>query len=80
MIDADVLPVPDLHVMEILFPADAMETSIGKLNAIVASGVAKIVIGGFAVRGVPLCRDHTGRRSPCGKRSLTKDLSTASRR
>jgi hypothetical protein len=55
VIDADGLPVPNSHVVEITFPGDTIETALGSVNTIVGAGVAKIVVGDATVRGVPLC-------------------------
>jgi len=55
VIDADGLPVPNSHVVEITFPGDAIETALGRVNTIVGAGLAKIIVGDITVRGVPLC-------------------------
>jgi hypothetical protein len=55
VIDTDGLPVPNSHVVEITFPGDAIETSMGRVNTIVGAGLAKIIVGDATVRGVPLC-------------------------
>ena len=55
VIDADGLPVPNSHVVEITFPGDTIETALGSVNTIVGAGVAKIIVGDATVRGVPLC-------------------------
>lgn len=55
VIDADGLPVPNSHVVEITFPGDAIETALGRVNTIVGAGVAKIIVGDVTVRGVSLC-------------------------
>ena len=55
VIDADGLPVPNSHVVEITFPGDAIETILGRVNTIVGPGTAKILVGDITVRGVPLC-------------------------
>jgi hypothetical protein len=55
VIDTDGLPVPNSHVVEITFPGDAIETAMGRVNTIVGSGLAKIIVGDATVRGVPLC-------------------------
>jgi hypothetical protein len=55
VIDADGLPVPNSHVVEITFPGDAIETAMGRVNTIVGAGLAKIIVGDTTVRGVPLC-------------------------
>jgi hypothetical protein len=55
VIDADGLPVPNSHVVEITFPSDATETTLGRVNTIVGAGIAKIIVGDATVRGVPLC-------------------------
>jgi hypothetical protein len=41
VIDADGLPVPDSHVVEITFPGDAIETILGRVNTIVGPGTPK---------------------------------------
>jgi hypothetical protein len=55
VIDADGLPVPNSHVVEIAFPGDAIETVLGRVNTIVGPGNAKILVGDATIRGVPLC-------------------------
>jgi hypothetical protein len=55
VIDVDGLPVPNSHVVEITFPGDAIETTLGRVNTIVGAGLAKIIVGDATVRGVPLC-------------------------
>jgi hypothetical protein len=55
VIDAEGLPVVNSHVVEIVFPGDAIETALGKVNTIVGPGAAKIIVGDMTVRGVPLC-------------------------
>lgn len=55
VIDADGLPVPKSHVVEITFPTDATDTMIGKMPTLVGAGAAKILVGDLIVRGVPLC-------------------------
>jgi len=55
VIDADGLPVPNSHVVEITFPGDAIETIVGRVNTIVGPGVAKVIVGEATIRGVPLC-------------------------
>jgi hypothetical protein len=55
VIDADGLPVANSHVVEITFPGDAIETTLGRVNTIVGAGLAKIIVGDATVRGVPLC-------------------------
>lgn len=55
IIDADGLPVPNSHVIEIVFPSDAIETALGRVNTIVGPGVAKILVGEAAIRGISLC-------------------------
>lgn len=54
VIDADGLPVANSHVVEIVFPGDAIETALGKVNTIVGPGTAKIIVGDMTIRGVPL--------------------------
>lgn len=55
VIDADGLPVLNSHVIEIVFPGDAIETVLGRVNTIVGPGVAKILIGDATIRGISLC-------------------------
>jgi len=55
VIDADGLPVPNSHVVEIAFPGDAIETALGRVNTIVGPGTAKILVSDATIRGVPLC-------------------------
>lgn len=55
VIDADGLPVPNSHVVEITFPGDAIETIVGRVNTIVGPGVAKVIVGDVTIRGIPLC-------------------------
>ena len=55
VIDADGLPVPNSHVVEITFPGDAIETALGRVNTIVGPGTAKVLVGDATIRGVPLC-------------------------
>ncbi|WP_332908842.1 hypothetical protein [Sphingomonas mollis] len=54
MIDADGLPVPNSHVIEITFPVEPIDTAIGKVNTIVGPGIAKIIVGETTYRGVQL--------------------------
>lgn len=55
VIDADGLPVPNSHVIEIVFPGDASETALGRVNTIVGPGVAKILVRDATIKGIPLC-------------------------
>lgn len=55
VIDADGRPVPNSHVVEIVFPGDAIETMLGPVNTIIGPGLAKILVGETTIRGVPLC-------------------------
>lgn len=55
VIDDDGIPVPNSHVVDIVFPEDAIETLMGKVNTIVGPGVAKIIVGDVTYRGIPLC-------------------------
>ena len=55
VIDDDGLPVPTSHVVEIVFPQDAIETMMGKVTTIVGLGTAKIIVGDATHRGIPLC-------------------------
>jgi len=55
VIDADGLPVPNSHVIEIVFPGDAIETVLCRVNTIVGPGVAKILVGDATIRGISLC-------------------------
>jgi hypothetical protein len=54
VIDADGLPVANSHVVEIVFPGDAIETALGRVNTIVGPGTAKIIVGEMTIRGVAL--------------------------
>ncbi|MBJ6123525.1 hypothetical protein JAO74_17210 [Sphingomonas sp. BT553] len=54
VIDADGLPVPNSHVIEITFPVEPIDTAIGKVNTIVGPGIAKIIVGETTYRGVQL--------------------------
>lgn len=55
VIDTDGLPVANSHVIEIVFPGDAIETALGKVNTIVGPGTAKIIVDEATHRGVSLC-------------------------
>jgi hypothetical protein len=55
VIDADGLPVPNSHVVEITFPGDEIETALGRVNTIVGPGSAKIIVGDVTIRGARLC-------------------------
>lgn len=55
VIDASGLPVPNSHVVDIIFPGDTMETMLGPVKTIVGRGIAKIIVEETTVRGVPLC-------------------------
>jgi hypothetical protein len=55
VIDADGLPVPNSHVVEIVFPGDTIDTVLGKVNTIVGPGTAKIIVEESTYRGVSLC-------------------------
>lgn len=55
VIDADGVPVPNSHVVEITFPGDTIETMLGPVNTIVGPGAAKVIVGETRIRGVPLC-------------------------
>jgi hypothetical protein len=55
VINADGLPVPNSHIIEIVFPGDAIETVLGRVNTIVGPGVAKILVGDATIRGISLC-------------------------
>lgn len=55
VLDSDGLPVANAHVVKIIFPGDAIETSLGRMNTIVGPGIAKILVGETTIRGVPLC-------------------------
>jgi hypothetical protein len=55
VIDANGLPVSNSHVVEITFPGDVIETSLGSVNTIVGPGVAKVIVGDATIRGVSLC-------------------------
>lgn len=55
VVDMHLQPVPNSHVVEIVFPSGSVETALGKVNTIAGRGVAKIIVGDMTVRGVPLC-------------------------
>jgi hypothetical protein len=55
VIDADGLPVPNSHVVEIVFPGDTIDTTLGKVNSIVGPGTAKIIVEDATYRGISLC-------------------------
>ena len=55
VIDADGLPVPNSHVVEIVFPGDTIDTTLGKVNTIVGPGTAKIIVEDATYRGISLC-------------------------
>lgn len=55
VINADGLPVANSHVVEIIFPGDAIETALGPMSTIVGPGSAKIIVGDATIRGVSLC-------------------------
>jgi hypothetical protein len=55
VIDADGLPVPKSHVVEIMFPGDTIDTTLGKVNTIVGPGTAKIIVDDATYRGISLC-------------------------
>jgi hypothetical protein len=55
VVDADGLPVANSHVVEIVFPGDMIETTLGKVSTIVGPGTAKIIVGDTTLRGIPLC-------------------------
>lgn len=55
VIDDDGLPVPNSHVVNVLFPEDVIETMMGRITTIVGPGVAKIIVGDVTCRGIPLC-------------------------
>lgn len=55
VVNADGLPVPNSHVVEIAFPGEAIETILGPVNTIIGPGVAKILVDEATFRGVPLC-------------------------
>ncbi len=55
VLDADGLPVPNSHVIEIAFPGDTIETALGSANTIIGPGVAKILVGELTILGVALC-------------------------
>ena len=54
VINANGMPVPNSHVVEITFPGDTIETMLGPVNTIVGAGAAKIIVGEGRIRGVPL--------------------------
>jgi hypothetical protein len=53
VIDADGLPPANFHVVEIVFPGDMMETTLGKVNTIVGPEIAKIIVSSLC----PGCRE-----------------------
>ncbi len=55
VVDAAGMPVSDAHVVSIRFPRTITSTSAGQVPVISGRGVARIVVGKTAVRGVPLC-------------------------
>lgn len=55
VIDAEGVPVPNSHVVEITFPGDTIETMLGPVNTIVGPAAAKIIVGEALIRDVPLC-------------------------
>lgn len=55
VIDDTGLPVPNSHVIDIVFPGDMIETMLGPVNTIVGQGVAKILVGENTIRGVGIC-------------------------
>lgn len=55
VIDAQGVPVAGSHVVEIVFPADAIDTALGRINTIVGPGIAKIIVEDATHRGIGLC-------------------------
>jgi hypothetical protein len=55
VIDASGLPIADASVIEISFPGEAIETRTGPMNVIVGAGIARIIVAGEIIRGVPIC-------------------------
>lgn len=55
VIDGNGLPVRPSHVIDIVFPTDTTETTLGRVNTIIGPGVAKIIVGDTTIRGVSLC-------------------------
>lgn len=55
VINAEGEPVAAAHVLEIMFPGDLIDTPSGRVNCIIGAGVAKILVAGETIRGVPLC-------------------------
>ncbi|TCP65088.1 hypothetical protein C8J43_11430 [Sphingomonas sp. PP-CE-1G-424] len=55
VIDDDGLPVPNSHVLEIIFPTDSIDTAAGPTSSIIGAGIAKILVADVTVRGVGLC-------------------------
>jgi hypothetical protein len=47
-------PLANSHVVEIVFPGDAIETALGRVNTIVAPSTAKIIVGEMTIRGAAL--------------------------
>lgn len=55
VIDEADFPVPNSHVLDISFPGSAIETLMGRMETIVGTGIAKILVGDTVIHGVPLC-------------------------
>jgi hypothetical protein len=55
VIDAEGLPIPNSHVVEVVFPGDTIETTLGKVNTIVGPGTAEIIVEDATHRGISLC-------------------------
>ena len=55
VIDADGLPVPNSHVVEIVFLGDTIDTTLGKVNTIVGPGTAKIIVEDATYPWISLC-------------------------
>lgn len=55
VIDDDGLPIPNSHVLEIIFPTDTVDTAAGPTSSILGAGIAKILVADVTVRGVGLC-------------------------
>lgn len=55
VVDSDGNAVAAAHVLEISFPGDSIKTRVGRTNVITSAGIAKIMVAGETIRGVPLC-------------------------
>lgn len=55
VVDLDGNAVAAAHVLEISFPGERIDTRAGRANVVTGPGVAKIMVAGETIRGVPLC-------------------------